>query len=145
VNLEDIRNGLQATLADLPDVRVEAFLPDNPESLLGANPLIVIQPDEPYVTYTEGSGRVNQNEIRFRLLCLPSPQMGAVRVQKVLDELLSCGTSEARSLRTKLGSDISANGTACAVSVLQASIRRFPIGPLEITGAEVQIMVKARC
>ena len=71
--------------------------------------------------------------------------MGAERVQTVLDGFLSCGTSEARSIRSKLGENISANGTACAVSVQEAVIRTYRIGALDVTGAEVQVQVTARC
>lgn len=145
MNLGEIRQGIADVLSDLPDVRVEALLPNSPDSLLGSNPLIVIQPGEPYVRYSEGSGRVNKNEVMFRIICLPLPGMGAERVQTVLDGFLSCGTSEARSIRSKLGENISANGTACAVSVQEAVIRTYRIGALDVTGAEVQVQVTARC
>ena len=140
MNLGEIRQGIADVLSDLPDVRVEALLPNSPDSLLGSNPLIVIQPGEPYVRYSEGSGRVNKNEVMFRVICLPLPGMGAERVQTVLDEFLSCGTSEARSIRSKLGENIS-----CAVSVQEAVIRTYRIGALDVTGAEVQVQVTARC
>lgn len=143
MNLGEIRQAIADKLADIADVRPLALLPNTPQ--WGTQTMIVVQPDDPYVTYTEGAGRVNQNVVMFRLICLPLPGKGAERVQAELDELLSCGSTEPRSIRTVLGADVSAGGTACALSILSASIRTYRIGESDVTGAEVQVKVLARC
>lgn len=143
MNLGEIRQAIADKLSDIADVRPLAVLPNTPQ--WGTQTMIIVQADDPYVTYTEGSGRVNQNEIMFRLICLPLQSKGAERVQAELDELLSCGTAETRSIRTVLGADVSAGGTACALSILSASIRTYRFGEVEATGAEVSVKVLARC
>jgi hypothetical protein len=143
VNLAAIRQGIADKLSEIADVRVLAALPDQPQ--WGVQPMVIVLPDDPYVTYTEGSGRVNQNEVRIRLVVLPMPSAGAVRVQQQIDDLLSCGTTEPRSIRSKLGEDVSAGGTACALSVLSASVRVFPIAGQDVTGAEINLKIMARC
>lgn len=143
MNLADIRAGLAAVIDDrVPGVRVHASWPDSPQ--WGAPVWVTVLPDEPYVTYSEGAGRPISHEIRFRLVCLPLPALGPVRIQAYLDQLLSSGPQEEQSLRDVLNADLSAGQTACSVSVLSASIRRYQIGDVDATGAEVQVKVTAR-
>lgn len=144
MDLGEIRQGVGQVIDGVDGLNV---YPSIPKALAASGvTAVVVAPGEPYVTYTEGAGRINQNEIRLRLIIVPPQASGAEAVQAELDELLSCGTGQARALRTVLGSDISAGGTACALSVLQASVR-----PMEVDGkfigvsGEMDLLIKARC
>lgn len=143
MNLRDIREGVAEVLSAIPGVRVLSSIP---EALAASGvTAIVVAPGDTYVTYAEGSGRVNQNEVRLRLVVVPPQQQGAERIMAEIDDLLSCGAAMHRSIRTTLGKDISAAGTACAVSTLQASIRTITINDISHVVAEVDLKILARC
>lgn len=144
--LGEIRSGLKAVLDDIDGLRVYESIP-KALSASGVTP-VVIAPRDPYVRYSEAAGLTSRNEVGVRLIIVPPQASGAEAVQAELDELFSCGTGQPRSLRTLLGTaqGISAGGTACAVHVLQASVR-----PIEIDGkiigvcGEMDLMIEARC
>lgn len=143
MNLQEIREGVAQVLSGISGVRV---LPSIPEALAASGvTALVVAPGEPYVSYSEGAGRVNMNEVRLRLVVIPPQQQGAERMMGEIDDLLSCGATMPRSIRTKLGSDISANGTACAVSTLEAAVRTITINDVSHVVAEVDIKILARC
>lgn len=143
MNLGNIRRGLVEVLTGIDGITVLPEWPISPP--WGSNTVVVVLPDDPYVTYSEGAGRTNKNVVLMRLVCLPLPSKQAVRIQAELDDLLSCGPTEPRSLRTRLGTDLSVDGTACTVSVLSASIKTFQVGEVEAVGAEVSLKILARC
>lgn len=143
MNVAGIRRGLAAVLDQIPGCRVVDGLPESlPAS---GQTYLVITPGQPYVTYSEGSGRVNQNEIRMTVVAVPPQQSGASRVLDELDALLSCGTAAPRSIRTLLGDFLSLEGTACSVSTQSASIRQMTINDMTSVVAEVELLIMARC
>lgn len=143
MNLRDIREGVAQVLSGISGVRILSSIP---EALAASGvTALVIAPADPYVTYSEGAGRTNQNEIGLRLVVVPPQQQGAERIMAEIDDLLSCGAAMPRSIRTTLGKDISANGTACAVSTLSASVRTITINDVSHVVGEVDIKILARC
>lgn len=143
MDLAAIRRGVAEVLDRIDGCRVFATIPDG----LAASGVtaLVIGPDDSYVTYSEGAGLVNRNEIRMRIIVVPPQQAGPTRILDEIDALLSCGPQQPRSIRTTLGTDISANGTACSVSTLDAAIRTIDINDLTCVVAEVSIRILARC
>lgn len=143
MNLAEIRRGLADVLDRIDGCRVLASIPEG----LAASGVtaLVVAPGEPYVTYSDGSGLVNRNDVRMRVVIVPPQQAGAARIMDELDALMSCGTSEPRSIRTLLGEHISANGTACAVSVLSAGVRNLDINDIQCVVGELDLKILARC
>lgn len=143
MNLRAIRQGVGQVLSDIDGVRIFDTIPE----ALAASGLtaLVIAPAETYVTYSEGVGRVNQNEVRLRVIVVPPQQAGAARIMDEIDALLSCGDAEPRSIRSALGSDISADGAACSVSTLSANVRTITINEFSNIVGEVDLRIMARC
>lgn len=143
MNLSDIRRGLAAVLDEIPGCRV---LDGIPESLPASGRThLVLSPGSPYVSYSEGSGRVNSNEVRMTVVVIPPQQSGPSRVLEELDALLSCGALAPRSIRTLLGDRLSLEGAACSVSTLSADIRQIAINDMTSVVAEVELLIMARC
>lgn len=142
MNVKDIRQGIAALLAEIPNVRASYTWPVSPQ--WGTQTWVALLPDEPYARFPEGSGRPSKVDLYLRVVCLPSPGKGAERVQDELDELVSFGTGETKSVLAKLRTDISAGGAACAVWPLDVSIRSYPVGEVEAVGAEFRLHVVAR-
>lgn len=143
MNVLEIRQGIAEKVSEIPNVRALHSWPTSP-SQLGTQTLMVLLPDDPYVEFPEGSGRPSKMVVHLRLVALPLPGMGAERVQDELDELISFGSGETRSVLSKLREDISAGGAACAVWPLDVSVRSFPFGEVEAVGAEFRLRVIAR-
>ena len=143
MDLAEIRQGVATLLEQIDGCRVFVSIPE----ALAASGItaLVVAAGEPYVVYTEGAGRVNQNDINLRVVVVPPQQSGARNILAEIDALLSCGADQLRSIRTTLGTDISASGTACALSTLQAQIRTISINDMTAVVGEVELLVKARC
>ena len=143
MNLREIREGVAGLLDEIEGCNVYASIP---EALAASGvTALVVAPGDPYVQYTEGSGRINENEIRMRVVVIPPQQSGARNIMDEIDDLLSCGTSEPRSIRSTLGASVSANGTACALSILQAQVRTITINEFANVVGEVELKIMARC
>ncbi len=142
MNVKDIRQGIADLLSEIPNLKVSYTWPPSPQ--WGTQTWGTLLPDDPYVQFPEGSGRPSKLDLHLRLVCLPMPGMGATRVQDELDELVSFGTGETRSVLAKLRTDISAGGAACAVWPLDVSIRSYPVGEVEAVGAEFRLRIVAR-
>lgn len=143
MNLADIRRGLAEALSGLSGCRVIDGIPDSlPASSMTH---LVLSPGTPYVSYSEGSGRVNHNEIRMTVVVVPAQQAGPSRVLDELDELLSCGATQPRSIRTLLAGRLSLGGTACSVSTQTATIRQITVNELAAVVADVELLITARC
>lgn len=143
MNLGAIRRGIAEVLDRLDGCRVFASIPDG-IAASGVTALVV-GPDEPYVAYAEGAGLVNRNEIRMRVVIIPPQQAGPQRILDEIDAFLSCGPDEPRSIRTVIGDNISAGGTACSVSALDGVIRTISINDLDCVVGEVSLRILARC
>lgn len=143
MNLAAIRTGVATLLGDIPGCRVYASIP---EALTASGiTALVVAPGEPYVTYSEGVGRVNSNDVRLRVVVVPPQQAGAGRIMDELDALLGCGDDSPRSIRSTLGADISADGTACALTILEGSVRTITINEFVSVVGEVDLKITARC
>lgn len=143
MDLVAIRAGIGLVLAELDDVRVYDSIPEA-LAASGATALVVAA-GEPYVTYSEAAGLVSKNEVRMRVVIVPPQQMGAGRILAEIDALLGCGSEAPRSIRTLLGSNISANGTACAVTAQTANVRTITINDFTNVVGELDLLIKARC
>lgn len=143
MNLADIRHGIAAVLDQIDGCRVFASIPEGLAA--SGSTALIVAPNEPYVTYSEGSGLVNRNEVGMRIVIVPAQQAGASRVLDEIDALLSCGTTEPRSIRTLLGNNISAGGTACSVSAISASVRQIDINDVSHLVGELDLKILARC
>jgi len=143
VNLAAIRRGIASVLDQIDGCRVFATIPDS----LAASGVtaLVIAPDDSYVTYSEGAGMANRNDVRMRVLIVPPQQAGSQRVMDEIDALLSCGPAEPRSIRTLLGDNISADGTACSVSAQSATVRTMTINDVACVVGELSLRILARC
>lgn len=143
MNLQEIRQGIGLLLEDIEGCSVYDSIP---EALKASGvTALVIAPGDPYVQYTEGAGRINENEVRMRVVVVPPQQSGARNIMDEIDALLSCGTTEPRSIRSTLGASVSANGTACALSILQAQVRTITINDFANVVGEVDLKILARC
>lgn len=142
MRLAAIRAGLASVLDEVPGVRV---FQDVPEAMpaSGATAVVIVA-DSPYVTYAEGAGRVQQNEVRVRLVIVPAGQAGSARVLDEIDDLLSTGTDSPRSLRDLLQAHLSVDGTACSVSMRSASIRQVQVNELSMVVGEADLLIVAR-
>jgi hypothetical protein len=143
MDLAAIRQGIADVLDNIPGCRVYATIPEGLAA--SGTTALVIAPSDPYVTYSEAAGLANRNEVRMRIVVVPAQQAGATRVLDEIDALLSCGTSQPRSVRTLLGDNISAGGTACSVSALTASIRTVDINDVSHVVGEIDLRILARC
>ena len=143
MNLGAIRRGIANVLDQIDGCRVFAAIPDT-LTASGVTAL-VIAPDDSYVTYSEAAGLVSRNDVRMRVLIIPAQQAGSVRVMDEIDALLSCGTGEPRSIRTLLGDNISADGTACSVSAQTATVRTMSINDITCVVGELSLKILARC
>lgn len=143
MNLAAIRQGIATVLDRIDGCRVFAAIPDS----LAASGVtaLVIAPDDSYVTYSEAAGLTNRNDVRMRILIVPAQQAGSARVMDEIDALLSCGPTEPRSIRTLLGDNISADGTACSVSAQTAMVRTMTINDMECVVGEISLRILARC
>lgn len=142
MNIADVRLGIADKLAEIDNVRALTVWPNSPQ--WGSQTMLVLLPDDPYVQYPEGTGRPSKVDLYLRLVALPLNSMLPERVQAELDELISVGSSELRSVRDKLAEDISAGGAACAVWVTDVSVRSFRVGENDAVGAEFKLHVIAR-
>jgi hypothetical protein len=143
VNLAAIRRGVATVLSGIDGVRIFDAIP---EALAASGvTALVIAPGDTYVTYSEGAGLTNRNEVRLRVIVVPPQQAGAARIMAEIDELLSCGADMPRSIRTTLGGDISADGTACSVSTISADVRTITINEFSNVVGEVDLRIMARC
>jgi hypothetical protein len=143
VNLSAIRRGIANVLDQIDGCRVFASIPDS-LAASGVTALIVA-PDDGYVTYSEAAGLTSRNDVRMRILIIPAQQAGSVRVLDEIDALLSCGPAEPRSIRTLLGDNISADGTACSVSAQTATVRTMSINDMTHVVGELSLRILARC
>jgi hypothetical protein len=118
MDLRAIREGLAERLATVPGVRVEAFPPDqvNP----GNAALLVVAMGETYVDYHQAfaQGLAIVNVILSPYLPMVSPRSAFAS----LDELLSSGTGQTRSLIDALmGTDRTLGGVCSDLVVDEAS------------------------
>lgn len=142
MDLQAIRAGVAEVLSDIPDVRV---VPTIPEALAASGvTTLVVDAGDPYVSYSEGTGRVNKNTVNMRVVVVPPQAEGRI-VFSEIDALLSCGTGQLRSIRNVVGENISAAGTACATSVQAARVRTITINTQVFVVGEVDIEITARC
>lgn len=143
MNLQEIREGIGVLLDGIDGCSVYDSIVEG-LSASGVTALVVA-PGDPYVQYSEAAGLTNKNEVRMRVVVIPPQQSGARNIMNEIDALLSCGTTEPRSIRTTLGASISANGTACALSILTAQVRTVTINDFTNVVGEVDLKIMARC
>jgi hypothetical protein len=143
VLLAEIRRGVAAVVDTVPGCRT---YPTVPEGLAASGvTAVVVAHGEPYVTYTQATRGVStQHEIRLRLVIIPPQASGAERILDEIDALLSCGVDADRSLRNALAADISADGTACAVSTVAARVRTITINDFAYVVGELELNATAR-
>lgn len=143
MDLVAIRQGLADDLSSIPGV---ALFPSIPDGLpVGANDALVIQPDPSvYVEYQPVNGLVNMNKVHM-LVTIIVASTDWPTAQRRIDELLSCGTDQPRSIRTNLASHISAGGAACQVIPQSASVSRIDIAGVQHWAADFQLEIQARC
>lgn len=142
MDLKAIRTALADILNEIPGVRAYDKVPD--VATLGQSETIIVQPDSPYVRYQPVNGMTNQNQVGIVLRIIPH-QSSARSAQDRVDELLSCGSDQPRSIRTKLGSNISAGGTACQVVPDYADEAVETIAGDQFWCMDFHIQVLARC
>jgi hypothetical protein len=144
MDLKGIREALADTLAEIPSVRTFYNIPK--PLPVGAYDAIVVQPDSPYVEFSEVAGLVNKNYVNI-LLTVVTQSTDPRTAQDRVDELLSCGADQPRSIRTKLAGNINASGEACQVTVRSATTRQVTIEGVEepYWGADVSLQILARC
>ena len=110
MDIKAIRDGLKDRLDTIDGLRVHDTLPDviNP-------PAAVIFPDEPFIAPNEAFGK-GLAEARFRVL-LYVQRVSARGAQDALDEYLSGGTGETRSLLDALEEDRTLDGVVSSLVV----------------------------
>lgn len=142
MDLIAIRQGIADGFNSVPGVRVFDTIPF--PLPVGQYDCVVIQPDSPYVEYQEVSGLVNQNWVN--LLCTVVTQSTDPRTaQNRIDELLSCGSDQPRSLRTALAGNMNAGGAACQVIVQRATVHQITVEGQDHWGADISLRIMARC
>lgn len=143
MDLAAIRQGLADALAELPGVSTFDQIPDTLP--VGRNDCLVIQPDSgDYVRYSAVNGMTNQNQV-FMVVTIITQSTDWGTAQRRIDELLSCGSDQPRSIRTKLASNISAGGTACQVIPVSAATLKVNIAGQEHWAADFRLEIQARC
>lgn len=144
MDLKAIRVALADTLGELPSVRTFHNIPK--PIPVGQFDCIVVQPDSPYVVFSEVAGLVNKQQVNI-LLTVVTQSTDPRTAQDRVDELLSCGADQPRSIRTKLAANLNASGEACQVIVQSASPRQLTIEGRDepYWGADVSVQILARC
>lgn len=144
MRVADVRVGVAEVLrANIDQVQVAHQWPD--AMAASSSTWLVVVPGDPYVVYSNGQGFAGRNTVRLRVVALPMQARGPELVQDELDDLLGCCADSPRSIRSALATDLSLGGTACSVTVGDASVRLYDIGGQEMTGAEVALTVETRC
>ena len=143
MDITAIRQGIADTFATVPGVRVFDTIPDGLP--VGQFDAIVVQPDPgTYITYSAVNGLTNMNQV-FLLVTIIVQSTDWRTAQNRIDQLLSCGTDQPRSLRTALGGNLSAGGTACQVIPRSAAVTQLDIAGTQHWAADLSIEVQARC
>lgn len=144
MDLTAIRQGIADGLSELPEVRTFDVIPF--PLPVGQFDAVVIQYDSPSIEYSEVSGLVNQNWVHL-LVTAVVQSTDHRTAQNRLDQLLSCGADQPRSMRTKLASMTSAGGTACQVIVQTATVRQITIEGNDhpYWAADLSLKIMARC
>jgi hypothetical protein len=144
VDLIGIRQGLADGFATVPGVRVFDTIPF--PLPVGQYDCVVIQPDSPYIEYSEVAGMADKNYV-YMLVTIVTQSTDPRTAQNRLDELLSCGELSPRSLRTALAANGSAGGEACQVIVQTATTRQITVEGNEQSNwaADISLKILARC
>lgn len=141
VDLGAIRAGLVANLANVPRIRAFSEVPANAPT--GSYDLVTVEPGSPYIEYEVGAAYTTRCVVNLvvRVITQTSTWEDA---QERVDELLSTGTSDSRSLRDAIEGTVNLGGAACDVTVLQARFVETANGPDSAFGAEMDVRVLAR-
>lgn len=142
VDLRAIRAGIAENCADLPSVRV---LPSVPASMpVGSLDLVVVAPDPTdYVTFEQAAALTRRCVLRLKVMVVV-PSSRWEEAQDRIDELLSTGTADGRSVRDAIEGRRNLGGAACDVTVLAARVIEVPVGADSHLGAELDVQVLAR-
>lgn len=142
MNLQEIREALRDTLNAVDGVRGYDYVPGTlVTSSAGATAVVVAAPpDGPYVEYLHASmgGQVRVNfELRVYVQLVDMPS-----AQRRLDELLSAGTGETKSLFDGIRVDASLNGTVMDCTVQEASgHEKVTVGEADYLSAVLSVLV----
>lgn len=144
MDLTGIRQGIADGFGGIPSVRVFDTIPK--PLPVGQFDCIVVQPDSPYIEYSEVAGLADKNYV-YLLVTIVTQSTDPRTAQNRIDELLSCGAMSPRSLRTALASNVSAGGEACQVIVQTATTRQITVEGNEEAywAADISLKILARC
>jgi hypothetical protein len=134
MNLQEIRAALKDVLDGVEDVRGYDYMPGKlATSSAGQTAVVIGSPENgPYISYLRAS-EGGQVEVNFELRVFVQ-FVDLAASQKRLDDLLSAGTGEGRSLFDAIRADNSLNGTVMDCVLHEAS------GAGVATVAEVQYL-----
>jgi hypothetical protein len=121
MNLQDIRAALRDVLDGVEDVRGYDYMPGKLATSSSTSTAVVVGSPEngPYISYLRAS-EGGQVEITFELRVFVQ-FVDYQSSQKRLDDLLSAGTGETRSLFDAIRTDRSLNGTVMDCVLVDAS------------------------
>lgn len=147
VDLKAIRAAVADRVAVVPGVRVLAQVPASMP--VGSLDLVIVTPDPTdYVTFEQAAGFTRRCDVRLKLLVVV-PSSRWEEAQDRIDELLSTGTTDDRSVRDAVEGHLRIGppawgGVACDVTVLAARMIEVPVGADTHLGAEFDVQVLAR-
>lgn len=141
MNLTAIRSRLADVISGVPDVRAYSEFPDQVATSSGSYTAVVLVPGDPYVADYHATMSKGLAEVRFRATIIIQ-RASIDAAQRRLDELLSSGTAELRSLI-----DVVQSNTATAdwhhVHVERAGgVGMRTVGDVEYLGCDVDLVVR---
>lgn len=143
MNLTAIRQGLADLCDTVPGVRAYAEFPDTVATSSSGQTAVVVVPGDPYVEdYVEVMSR-GLATARFRV-AIVCQRASIEAAQRRVDELLSSGTAESRSLVDVLLTNTPLDGVWHHVYVESATgVGDRTVGDVDYFGADLNVVVRA--